>query len=154
MILTLLSAVMIIVGIVLLHLGINGSFKTDAGDGISFGVGAVSILIGAMVFIGCLIMIICNHTAVDKSIHDYDLQYESLVKQVEAVNSEYEDVSKATVINRVYKWNKDVYSNKYWAENPWTNWLYSKKIVDSLKYIDMEDTNAEDKTQTWISPRD
>ena len=43
------------------------------------------------------------------------------------------------VIQNVYKWNKEVYDAKYWADNPWTNWFWNQRVVDSLKYIDLED---------------
>ena len=54
-------------------------------------------------------------------------------------NSDYEDASKAAVIQRVYEWNKKVYNAKYWSSNPLTNWFWNKKYVDSLEYIELED---------------
>lgn len=148
MILTLLGFGLLIVGGILLYVGCETYI--DA----CFYVGLGSLIVGVLVAIACIISIVSGHCAVDKSIYDAELEYNALIKQVEAVNSEYEDVSKATVINRVYRWNKDVYGEKYWAENPWTNWFYDKDYVNSLKYIDMENDNAEEKTQTWISSQD
>ena len=75
----------------------------------------------------------------DKDIYEYSLKRESIVKQVECISSDYEDVSKATVIANVYDWNKEVYNAKYWASNPWTSWFWSQKFVDSLEYIELED---------------
>lgn len=148
MILTLLGIASLVIGGSLIHIG------DRADNDICFNTGAIGFTAGIFITLICSTFIIVNHCAVDKAIYDTKLRYEALIKQVETVNSEYEDVSKTTVINRVYKWNRDVYSEKYWSENLWTNWFYSRQYVDSLKYIDMEDTNAEDKTQTWISPRD
>lgn len=148
MICTLLGVGLLIVGGILLYVGCK-----IYNDACSY-TGLVGFMSGVIIVIICILNIIGGHCAVDKSIYDAELEYKSLVKQVEAVNSEYEDVSKTTVTNRVYKWNRKVYSNKYWSANKWTNWFYDKDYVDSLKYIDMEDTNVEEKTQTWISPQD
>lgn len=56
---------------------------------------------------------------------------------VEYLSSNYEDVSKTTVIQKAYDWNKKVYNAQYWSNNIWTNWFWSKKYVDSLKYIEL-----------------
>ena len=47
--------------------------------------------------------------------------------------------SKANVIQKVYEWNVEVYDEKYWGNNIWTNWFFNKKVVDSLEYINLED---------------
>lgn len=87
----------------------------------------------------CFLHIISSHTnGVEREIYMRELEYKKLLMQVELVDSEYEDVSKIEVIQKVFEWNNDVYSAKYWAYNPWTNWFYNRKLVDSLQYIDME----------------
>ena len=79
----------------------------------------------------------CANIGVD--IYNAKLEYDAIAKQVECINSDYEDVSKAAVIQRVYEWNKKVYNAKYWSNNPLTNWFWNKKYVDSLEYIELED---------------
>lgn len=109
MIWTLLGIGLLIVGGILLYVEsktyINACFYT----------GVVTFISGLIIASVCIVSLIGGHCAVDKSIYDAELEYNALIKQVEAVNSEYEDVSKATVINRVYRWNKSVYSEKYWG---------------------------------------
>ena len=83
--------------------------------------------------------IIYFHCTANKDLYEYSLKRESIVKQVECISSDYEDVSKATVIANVYDWNTEVYNAKYWAKNPWTSWFWSQKFVDSLEYIELED---------------
>lgn len=83
--------------------------------------------------------IIYRHCTVNKDIYEYNLEREFIVKQVECISSDYEDVSKTTVIANVYDWNKEVHNAKYWAKNPWTSWFWSQKFVDSLEYIELED---------------
>ena len=96
--------------------------------------GSCSIAVG--VIIG--LVAITNHTIVDSQIHAKQMEYESIIRQLQIIDSEYEDVSKAEIIQKVYDWNTAVYQSKYWAKNPWTNWLCSKKYSDSLEYIEME----------------
>lgn len=103
-----------------------------------------SLSLCAVIIAGIAILIeipgiICSHCTANKDIYEYNLERESIVKQVECISSEYEDVSKATVIANVYDWNKEVYKAKYWAKNPWTSWFWSQKFVDSLEYIELED---------------
>lgn len=134
-----------LIGFIILSIGIFSAYINsqlscfDWKDDLTLGVGVFGIIIGGLASIAFLIIIISAHVNVDKKIHDADMQYKSLVKQVECIDSDYEDVSKATVIENVYEWNKDVYNAKYWSENKWTNWFWSKEYVDSLKYIEMEE---------------
>lgn len=132
MIWTLIIVALIIIGIVILLLD-------DMCNDLLFGLGATSFVVGVFIcfIIGAIAII--NHTAVDKSIYEAEMQYESLTKQLQTIDSEYEDVSKAEVIQKVYDWNTKVYKSKYWTESPWTNWLCSEKYSDSLKYIEMEE---------------
>lgn len=106
MIWTLLGIGLLIVGGILLYV----EYKTYSNA--CFYTGFVTFMSGLIIAIICILNLIVGRCAVDKRIYDAELEYNALIKQVEAVNSEYEDVSKATVINRVYRWNKGVYSKK------------------------------------------
>ena len=135
---TLLSIVLLVIGII--SFIINEKMSTwDWRDNITMFVGVTGVMAGGVMLMVCFVTLILAHVNVDKKIHDADMQYKSLVKQVECIDSDYEDVSKATVIENVYEWNRDVYDAKYWSENKWTNWFWSKEYVDSLKYFEMED---------------
>ena len=137
---TLLSIVLLIIGIISFIINEKMS-ALDWRDNITIFAGVTGIMAGGVMLIVCFATLIFAHVNanVDKKIHDADMQYKSLVKQVECIDSDYEDVSKASVIENVYEWNKDVYDAKYWSENKWTNWFYDKDYVDSLKYIEMEE---------------
>lgn len=134
-----------LIGFIILAIGIFSAYINsqllyfDWKEDLTFDVSVIGIIIGCLASIAFLIIIIFAHVNVDKKIHDADMQYKSLVKQVECIDSDYEDVSKASVIENVYEWNRDVYDAKYWSENKWTNWFYDKDYVDSLKYIEMEE---------------
>ena len=132
MILTLIAVGLIVIGIGLIFL----SEKFIYSDDLLFGIGLFGLAIGIITGLTIIVTSIGNHVGVDKDIRNAELEYNSIVKQLEIIDSEYEDVSKAEVIKQAYDWNVDVYDAKYWTESPWTNWLYSKKYADSLKYIE------------------
>lgn len=100
---------------------------------------AVLIILSITGLVLCIPTIAIEQCNTEKKVYSKQIEYESLIKQCQIISSEYEDVSKANVIQNVYKWNKEVYDTKYWADNPWTNWFLNKRVVDSLKYIDLED---------------
>lgn len=134
MIITLISIIMLIVGIVCLKLY---RYHLISSDKIGF-IACVLSVIGGIILFFVLTAIICSHINIDKKIQEAQMERESIERQIECISSNYEDVSKVSVIERVYEWNKKVYSQRYWLNSPWTSWFYSKKYVDSLEYIDME----------------
>lgn len=128
MILTIIALIVTVVGIVMLWKG--DDYEIVNGLGLLFTVGG-----GLIAFI-MAICIICAHVGVDAQIEENRIEYESLCKRQEIINSEYEDVSKSDVIKDIAEWNKNVYSEKHWAYNPWTSWFYSKRVADDMKMIE------------------
>lgn len=103
-------------------------------------IGAVFITLSGVGTIFSLVMIVTNHYAIDQKITEYQMKHDSIVKEVDALEQDTDEkVSRVTVIKDVQEWNGTVYSQKYWSESPWTNWFYSKEVVDSLEYIEMEE---------------
>lgn len=103
-------------------------------------IGAVFITLSVVGAIFSLVMIVTNHCAIDKTIAVNQMEHDFIVKEVEALEQDTDEkVSRVTVIKDVQEWNSAVYSQKYWSESPWTNWFYSKEVVDSLEYIEMEE---------------
>ncbi len=96
------------------------------------------IIIGSFASVVSLCLIGITHSGTPAQLKEYEIQYESLVRRVETLDSDYEDVSKSDVIEDVADWNIDVENSKYWAYNPWTNWFFNKKVVDSLQTIDID----------------
>ena len=128
MILTIIAMLMIPVGVWMI--------RKDEYEGIVYGIGLLFTACGGILAFTMSILIIISHVGVDATIEKNKIEYESLCERYEIVTSEYEDVSKSDVIKDIAEWNKKVYSEKYWAYNPWTNWFYSKRIVDDLKMIE------------------
>lgn len=101
-------------------------------------IGAVFITLSVVGAIFSLVVIVTNHCAIDKTIAVNQMKHDSIVKEIEAIEQDDDEkVSRVTVIKDVQEWNSAVYSQKYWSESPWTNWFYSKEVVDSLEYIEM-----------------
>ena len=101
-------------------------------------IGLGAMLIGFIFTLICVAVIVPNHVTVQKDIYEAGLERNAIIKQIGVINTDYEDISKATVIKNVYDWNKNVHSIKYYGKNPWTSWFWSQKYVDSLEYIDVE----------------
>lgn len=99
----------------------------------------ISGIVGGVATAIMVLTIIMNHIGIEKAIYDKQMDRASLVKRLEIVDSDYEDISKSEVYKETYEWNKDVYSHKYWGSNPWTNWFYDKDYCDALEYINLEE---------------
>ena len=136
MILTYIAMGLVIVGIVLSV--VDGSNPNKCNT-LLIVLSSTSLVLG--IVMGALIglVFIANHTAVDNQSYENQMEYESITRQLQIIDSEYEDVSKAEIIQKVYDWNTAVYLSKYLAKSPWTNWLCNKKYSDSLEYIEMEE---------------
>lgn len=131
MILTIITVIVIAVGVALLH-------KAKNNEGILSGLGLLFTIGGGFIALLMVICIICAHIGVDARIEENRIEYESLCQRYEIVTSEYEDVSKSDVIKDIAEWNKIIYSYKHWANNPWTSWFYSKRVADSVEMIEIK----------------
>ena len=127
MILTIITLAVAIVGALLFYHAIS-----DIMDA----VGLLLFVGGGIIGFAMLCIIIIAHVGVDAQIEENRIEYNALCQRYEIITSEYEDVSKSDVIKDIAEWNKIVYSTKHWAYNPWTNWLYSKRVADDLKMIE------------------
>lgn len=135
MILTIIAMLMIPVGVWMVC--------KDKYEGVVYWIGLLLTVCGGILAFCMVACIIISHIGVDAKIEENRIEYEALCERYEIVTSEYEDVSKSDVIKDIAEWNKDVYSYKHWAYNPWTNWFYSKRIADDMKMIEGKPKGAE-----------
>lgn len=96
-----------------------------------------SLTIGVFGTLLCVAFIISNHVCATKDFEKNQIRYEGLVKRLELINSEYEDVSKSDVIRDISEWNAECFEYHYWTNNLLTNWFHSKKVAESYIYIDL-----------------
>lgn len=140
MLITLLSIAVVIISFIGIYwLNKTNPFNRKTRENIVATLAFLIMMFGVISFVCCVPRIFVVNLNTEQKIYKNSLERESIVKQLESINSNYEDVSKIDVIARVYEYNKDVYNNKYWASNIWTNWFYDQKFVSSLEYIEMED---------------
>ena len=135
--------ILTILGVIAFPLGLWMISKDNKDEGLMYVSGIFIAIIGAFLTVIMVILILIAHIGVDAQIEENRIEYEALCERQEIVESEYEDVSKSDVIKDIAKWNKDAYSYKHWANNPWTNWLYSKRVADELKMIERKSKGAE-----------
>lgn len=138
MIITLIGIALLIIVITGLLI-LNKLNLPDWVDASITGVLALFAITGTFITFICLTLILGTHIHVDFNIYNAQLKRNAIIKQIECVDTEYEDTSKIEVINRVYEWNQKVYTQKYYSESLWTNWLFNKKYADALEYIELED---------------
>lgn len=129
MIITILAVAITVIGIFLLFVSRGDYFLADV-------IGLILTVGGASVTVIVASLIINSHVGVEAAIEENRIVYESLCERYEIISSDYEDVSKSDVIKDIAEWNKRVYSYKYWAYNPWTNWFHSKRVADELQMIE------------------
>lgn len=139
MILVLISIFLIILGIICL---IISNYKYRCPECIE-NIGLCSVITGGIFTIMCIVAFAYFNIGIDKQIYEYNLERESIIKQIECINydNDHENVSKTIVIKNICDWNKKVYGIKYWTNNPWTSWFRNKRYANSLEYIELEDYN-------------
>lgn len=140
MIITIISLTAFVLGVVFFAI-----LKIKEPDGFTetwydnLGIVAIATsLYGIVATLICAALIIASHATAEINIAKAEIKYNALSKQVAAINSDYEDVSKATVIQNAAEWNMNIEKEKYWTYNPLTSWFYSQKYTESLKYIDLD----------------
>ena len=120
------------------YLILDKTYFSDIVDDIVCFITALSGTLGSITILICLTVILCSHIDVDYDIHNAQLERDSIIKQLEYIDAEYENVSKVEIIQKVYERNQKVYREKHGSENLWINWFYSKKYADSLEYIEFD----------------
>lgn len=99
----------------------------------------VAFAISTIILFILLVFIGTGYFLKDGSIERRQIEYNSLITQVNvAKNEDKYDFNKIQVIDRVRKWNEEVYCVKYQRNNLLTSWFVNKEYADSLKYIDIE----------------
>lgn len=135
MIITLIAISLIIIAIAGVLI-LDKTHFSDIVDDIVCFITVLSGVLGSITICVCLLLILGSHFDVDYDIHKAQLERDSIIKQLEYIDAEYENVSKVEIIQKIYEWNQKVYSEKRGSENLWINWFYSKKYADSLEYIE------------------
>ena len=133
MLLVMIFAVIMVVGLILLWLDGRSCYGSDA---LCYA-GGSAFIIGILCFVISVVIIIISHECPERQIASNNIKRDGIMKKVEILRSDYEDISKTSVIEEVTNWNRMVTHEKYGIEDPWLNWFHCKKVVDQLEYIDI-----------------
>lgn len=128
MIITIFVVAITVIGIFLICVGEDFSAANA--------IGLALTAVGGICTVVLVLLIISAHVGVNDVVEENRITYEALCERNEIISSDYEDVSKSDVIEDIAEWNKMVYSYKYWAYSPWTNWFHSKRVADELQMIE------------------
>ena len=83
----------------------------------------------------CIVVIIVVNVFAMKEVHANELEYQSLCKRIEVIDSDNNKLSRSELIKDVNNYNIRVMETNYWTENPFTNWFNPRIIADNMRYI-------------------
>ena len=132
MILTLLSVGMLVVGVVM-----YASNECVTHDLYAYSI--VLMILGTTASFICMIAISCTHFRANQDIYKAQMEYETLLRQLEVSKNSTNTLTYVTATENIIQWNVWVADEKYYQNNVFTSWFYSKKYVDSLEYIEVEE---------------
>lgn len=96
------------------------------------------IIASVLLFVALVIFLIPAYIGVDYQIQADKLERQSIVKEMELIDSEMEDISKQKVYEDVRNYNNKVLSMKALSSNYFTNVFVSKRYADSLEIIEIK----------------
>lgn len=134
MLIEILSGFMVLLMIVLM----KRAYDND--DDAMFTVWLIIGFIFGAVFATSILDVIDVHTKYnqDKTIKEYQVEYQTLTAQAKAMNSNYEDISKTTFYDKITEYNKRVANYKYSVNSPFMKCHYSKRVADAIQYVELE----------------
>lgn len=133
MILFLIAIAAIVIGIIGLII-LEKNYSID-NDGVLYG--SEFSLVGGSIFLVFLIIFSAfNHAFPEMQITNNNIKYEALIERKSLEYSEYESYTKSDTIRDIAEWNRYVNTAKMFLNSPLTDALFSKKVIDELKYIE------------------
>lgn len=133
MILFLIAIAAIVIGIIGLII-LEKNYSID-NDGVLYG-SEFSLVGGSILLVFLIIFSAFNHAFPEMQITNNNIKYEALIERKNLGNSEYESYTKSDTIRDIAEWNRYVNTAKMFLNSPLTDVLFSKKVIDELKYIE------------------
>ncbi len=102
----------------------------------------VGAVISGSVLIMMIIFIVLIHATSDIEAAENRIRRATLVAEYEATNNT--EVGPTTIVmyneiqDKICSWNIECMEAQHYSKSPWVNWFYDEKVVESLKYIDVE----------------
>lgn len=137
MLFTLLGIMFVVVGFVVIWIGVtqNKTAKKTKMDALC--IGSFVLVVGIIWVMTMALIILEAHSCADSDIVNNNNEYVLLSASVCLLetNPNYEE--KDAIIESINNWNEKVDNGRRYLKSPWTNWLYSKRVIDAMEYIEI-----------------
>lgn len=143
MLFTLLGIMFVIVGFVIIRIGVIQNKTAKENKIGTLCAGGFVLVFGTVWVMTMALMILEAHSCTDSNIANNNNEYVLLSASVcllEA-NPDYEE--KDIIIENINNWNEKVDDERRYLKSPWTNWLYSKRVIDAMEYIEIPESVTE-----------
>ena len=131
MLLTILSGIVLIVGIVVLIIG-NYYWGTDVLNIIGFS----SAFIGGLVLMVCSVLAIITAATKDKVYQD--MLYQRKVLEYRLSHEEENTIGNELLYSDIVEFNNELRSDKTYSDNIWINWFFNDKVA-TIDYIEIQE---------------
>lgn len=131
MLLTILSGIVLIVGIVVLIIG-NYYWGTDVLNIIGFS----SAFIGGLVLMVCSVLAISTAATKDKVYQD--MLYQRKVLEYRLSHEEENTIGNELLYSDIVEFNNELRSDKTYSDNIWINWFFNDKVA-TIDYIEIQE---------------
>ena len=137
MLFTLLGIMFVVVGFVVIWIGVIQNKIAKKNKMGALCVGSFALVVGITWVMTMALIILEAHSCADSDIANNNNEYVLLSASVCLLetNPNYEE--KDAIIESVNKWNEKVDNGRRYLKSPWTNWLYSKRVIDAMEYIEI-----------------
>lgn len=127
MIITILSVLLLIAGIILLAISHND---------VLFGCGLVGAFIGGIMTLVCIVLLLGKQ--INKEIDYQNALYEKEVLEYRIENMDNDITGNEMLYNDIVEFNNELRSAKKWANNPFVNWFWNEDIatIDYVEYCE------------------
>lgn len=136
MLLTILSGIVLIVGIVVLIIG-NYYWGKDVLNIIGF----------SFAFIGVLVLMVCSVlaiiTAATKDKVYQDMLYQRKVLEYRLSHEEENTIGNELLYSDIVEFNNELRSDKTYSDNIWINWFFNDKVA-TIDYIEIQEISEEE----------
>lgn len=131
MLLTILSGIVLIVGIVVLIIG-NYYWGKDVLNIIGF----------SFAFIGVLVLMVCSVLAIiaaaTKDKVYQDMLYQRKVLEYRLSHEEENTIGNELLYSDIVEFNNELRSDKTYSDNIWINWFFNDKVA-TIDYIEIQE---------------
>ena len=133
MLIALMGIALIVIGIIIIWICIKVPKFKKVGK--YFGIVFLSVGFAWMAFVFEIIGL--QRTKEDSEIANNQKEYVMLCANIRLLEANPDDEAKDTIIESVNDWNEKVDNGRRYLKSPWTNWLYSKRVIDAMEYIEI-----------------